>query len=596
MKALIGNVVLQKFFKGSLIPLLFLALAFACSFPLLHDLQSSCRGDWDYFSTHHEVISLTFFEYGQFPLWNPYDGGGISLIGSQQGGFPAPIFLINGLFGVFAGVKIAVWLYTALGLWGMWLLAGYLGLKGPARLAPPFIFIFSSTWAQHLTEGHIIWLPAAFLPWLFLVFLQGLKDKRWLVVAAIIESVMFYDGGALVLSFSILFITVYAICYSIEIRSWQPLLAYIVVNILAVALSAPRLLPTLELLGSDPRPISAGSPNSWDDILAYLVERNGFGNWEYAAYVGIVVVVLYILSFSLFKQRKSLVLASLFMLFLTFGNFSTFSPWTILHHLPLFSSYKLPTRAFIVFIFAMALLIGFFLQKIGSSDDRRVKFILWGIVLFIGADLFLLSHSIFASAAKPANFSTLRANFKVVEVKGELYRLSPAQTTGFGRSVASIHQPFRQIRIPDLERFVHGGWSNQYLPLLENKGVIDAYAPIKFEHYARAAADVDYQGEYYLSGEGDVKLRFWSPNKLVFHVSLPKAARLVINQNFSSGWRTSYGVLSSDKGLLSLNLPVGEHDVELWYLPNSFVIGAALFVVTALGIWVFIYKSRTIKT
>lgn len=578
---------LQKFLKNSLIPLFFLALAFACCFPLLRDLQTSCRGDWDYFSSHHEVISLTFFEYGQFPLWNPYDGGGISLIGSPQGGFPAPIFILTGIFGVFAGLKIAVWLYTALGLWGMWLLAGHLGMRGAARLAPSFIFIFSSTWALHLTEGHLVWLPAAFLPLLFLAFLKGLQDKRWLLVAAVIESVMFYDGGAFVLSISILFITGYAICYSIEIRSWQPLLAYIGVNALAVALSAPRLLPAFELLGSDPRPISAGSPNRWDDILAYLIERNGFGHWEYAAYVGILVVVLYVLSLSLFRQQRPLILASLFMLLLSFGNFSAYSPWNILHHLPLYSSYKLPTRSFIVFVFSVALLVGLFLQKSGKAGDRRVNFILWGMVLFIGADLFLLSHSIFSEAAKAAKGSLVRANFEIVQVKGELYRLSPAQTTGLGRSVASIHQPFSQIRIPDLERFVHGGWSDQYLPLLQNQGVIDAYAPIQFGHYARAVSDADYRGEHYLSGAGTLTLLDWSPNKLVFHVALPEVGRLVINQNFSSGWRTSYGVVTSDNGLLAVDLPAGENDIELWYLPSSFLVGSLLFMATFLGILIF---------
>lgn len=585
---------LTKSLKNITIPLFFIFLAFACCFPLLKDLLSSCRGDWDYFSFLHEVTSLTFFEYQQFPLWNPYLGGGMSLIGNPQSGFLSPIFLMTGLFGVFAGLKIAVWLHTFLGLWGMWFLAGHLGLKGPARLAPSFIFIFSSTWALHLTEGHMVWLPAAFLPLLFWAFLKGLQEKRWLLMAGFIESIMFYEGGTYIFAFSILFVALYAACYSLEIWSWQPLCANIGVNILAAALSAPKLLPMLEMLGSNPRPMNVGSPLAWDDILASLIERTG-GGWETGAYIGITVVVLYILSFSLFRKQRSLILVSLFMLLLAMGNFATFSPWNILHKLPLFSSFHVPTRVLIVFNFSLALLVGLFLEKMRNASDRRVSFIVWGMVLFIGADLFLLSHSIFGEAAKTKNESVFGANFKVVQLKRELYRVAPTQSTGLGRSVASVHLPFSQIRIPGLERFVHGGYSDQYLPLLKNQGVIDAYEPIQFAHNARAVTDADYRGEYYLSGAGELMQLSWSPNRLVFHVNLPEEGRLMINQNYSTGWHSSSGVVTNSNGLLAVNLSAGEHDVELFYLPYSFVIGVVVLLATLSGIVIVIRKSRPIK-
>lgn len=588
---MITYVVIKKSLKSNLIPLFFITLAFACCFPLLKDLQISCRGDWDYFSSLHEVSSLTIFEYHQFPLWNPYAGGGISLIGNPQSGFLSPIFFLTGLFGVFVGLKIAVWLHTFLGLWGMWLLAGHLGLKGPARLAPAFIFIFSSTWALHLTEGHMVWLPAAFLPLLFLAFLKGLREKRWLLMAGIIESIMFYEGGTYVFVFSILFVALYAACYSLEIRSWQPLFANIGINILAAALSAPKLLPMLEMLGSNPRPMSAGSPLAWDDILAFLIERTG-GGWETGAYVGITVVVLYVLSFSLLRQQRSLLLVSLFMLLLAMGNFATFSPWNILHKLPLFSSFHVPTRVLIVFNFSVALLVGLILEKFRNSSDHRINFFFWGIVLLIGADLLLLSHSIFGEASKTKNESVLGANFKLIEIKRELYRVAPTQSAGLGRSVPSGHLPFSQIRIPGFERFVHGGYSDQYLPLLKNQGVVDAYEPIQFAHNARAVTDADYRGEYYLSGAGELKQLSWSPNRLVFHVNLPEDGRLVINQNFSTDWHSSEGSVTNSNGLLAVNLSAGEHDVELFYLPYSFVLGLAVFVATLSGMVIVIRKSR----
>ena len=135
----------------------------------------------------YEVPAITLFEYGQFPLWNPYCGGGISLIGNPQAGYLSPIFIFTALFGVAAGLKIAVLVHTFLGLWGMWLLTGHLKITGPARLAPPIIFIFSGSYALHLAAGHIVWLPATLLPLFFLAFLRGLQSRPWLFLAGVLR-------------------------------------------------------------------------------------------------------------------------------------------------------------------------------------------------------------------------------------------------------------------------------------------------------------------------------------------------------------------------------------------------------------------------
>src|SRR6266567_3505401 len=216
----------NKRLHSSMYILFFLVISFAFCFPLLKDLYLSCRGDWDFYLFLHEIPSISVFEYGQFPLWNPYCGGGIPLLGNPQLGFPSPIFLVTALFGVVGGLKIAVWLHTFLGMWGMWLLSGYMGVRGPARLAPSFIFIFSGSWVLHLAEGHMVWLSAAFLPFFFLSFMKGIEQRRWLPACAIFESLMFYEGGTYVFAYSMLFVCVYALCYAVDRKSWQPVIAF----------------------------------------------------------------------------------------------------------------------------------------------------------------------------------------------------------------------------------------------------------------------------------------------------------------------------------------------------------------------------------
>ncbi|MCM2356963.1 MAG: hypothetical protein NDI77_02350 [Geobacteraceae bacterium] len=586
----------KKRIYGTLSILLFLAISYALCFPLLRELYQSCRGDWDYFFFLYEVPSISLFEYRQIPLWNPYCGGGMPFVGNPQAGFPSLTFLFTSLFGVIAGLKISVWVHTFLGLWGMWLLSGHMGVSGPARLAPSLIFMLSSSWALHLAEGHIVWLPAALLPFFFLAFLKGLDNKRWLLAAAVVESLMFYEGGTYVLAFSLLFVSVYAVCHAIETRNWQPIIAFTAVNLLAAALSAPKLLPVLNLLASHPRQMEAGGAISWDDYLALLLERSSSldpASLESGSYLGIVVVVFYLFSLSLYKKHRALVIASLFILLLSLGNFSEFAPWTILHELPLFRSFQIPTRSLIVFNFSVALLIGLYMGKPGIRTDIRATFLLGIVIVFIGMDLFLLSSRIFAEAPKPVEVFFFRFNGPMhLQEPPKLYHVPPAATTGLWHSVVSVHRPFSQIRIPDLERFVHGAWSDQYLPLLQNRGVVDAYEPIQFERHARAVNDEEYKGEFYFVGKGEVSLRSWSPNKFTFHIKLQEKDRLVVNQNYWPGWLASRGVLTPHEGLLAIDLSPGEYDIEVSYFPNSFLLGICIFFTTLAGIVVYILEDR----
>ncbi len=573
-------------------------LSLAFCLPLLKDLYSSCSGDWDYFMFLYEVPSITLFEYQQIPLWNPYCGGGISLIGNPQAGFLSPIFLLTAVFGVVAGLKISVWLHTFLGLWGMWLLSGHLGINGPARLAPSFIFMFSGAWALHLAAGHIVWLPAALLPLFFLTFLKGLSNKWWLCAAAAIESIMFYEGGTYVFAFSLLFVCIYAFIYALEKKTSQPVIAFIFVNLLAAAFSAPKLLPVLELLQNHPRPTDVGISLQLDIFFSLFVDRfkgierglDTTGWWELGSYLGIVVIALYLFSFTLFRKNKALILSSLFLLFLSMGNFSIFAPWSILHELPVFSGFQLSTRVLIIFSFAVALLVGKALEHLEKNNNPHMKPLFSIVVFIILCDLFSVSSPTLGSAPGPLStdywksgqgfetqwlYQDPRTTWKSIST----YQVPEGR---WDSTPPSEHQPFTQIRVQISQRNVHGAWSNQYLPLLQNIGVVDSYETIPFERYVLANTDNNYIGEHYLTGEGVVSLKKWSPNKLVFHVKIEHDNLMIINQNFDQGWHSSVGNLTSHEGLLSVELTSGDYEFEVYYLPKSFQLGVYLFIITIL--------------
>jgi hypothetical protein len=594
----------REYYQKSLPALLFLSLSFFFCLPLLKELYSSCSGDWDYFMSLYEVPSITLFEYRQFPLWNPYWGGGTSLIGNPQAGYLSPIFLLTSFFGVVAGLKIAVWLHTFLGLWGMWVLSGYLGITGPARLAPSFIFMFSGTWALHIAAGHVVWLPAALLPFFFLMFLKGLENRWWLLAAATMESIMFYEGGTYVFAFSLLFVFVYVAVYSIEIRSLHPLVALLIANAIAAGLSAPKLLPVIELLQSHPRPTDTGSSLPLEIYVSFFMDRfkglersvNNTGWWAFGSYLGVVVIALYLFSFRLFKKNKALIISSLFLLLLSMGNFSVFSPWQILHNLPFFSGFKLPTRVLIVFCFTVALLAGRSLAHLGAANSGRSKLLVGLVVFIILCDLSSVSFPTLGEAQRPittAYWANLRTEQNLVAPT--LYQIPAGSSSGLWSSVPSFRQSFKQISIPFSNRNIHGAWSDQYLPLLQNRGVVDAYETITFERYALANSDKEYKGEYYFKGSGIITLRQWSPNRFEFHVTANKKDQLVINQNFAKGWNTSHGTLTSYGGLLAVDLPSGSYGLEIYYLPQPFLVGVYLLIMTLCTI-LLIVAGKLFKT
>ncbi|MBW2478191.1 MAG: hypothetical protein JRE63_12800 [Deltaproteobacteria bacterium] len=599
------SIIKNERFQGVLLCVTFLIASFLFSFPLLQNLDWSGSGDWDYFMSLYEVPSITVFEYHQFPLWNPYSGGGISLIGNPQAGYLSPIFIINSFFGVVAGLKISVWLYTFLGMWGMWLLSGFWGMSVPARFLPPIVFMFSGVWALRIAAGHITWLSAGYIPFFFLFFLKGRTNIFWLTAAAIVQSLIFYQGGIYILIFSSIFVLIYSVVYALESKSLQILKVFASVNLLTIGLCAPKLFPSLELISHHPRSTQLGQSVPLDVFLSLFIDRYtglersfmGTSWWEFGCYLGIAVIALYLFSVCQFYKHKSLVISSFFLLTLSIGNFGIFSPWSSIHTLPFLNNLLVPTRALIIFCFSAALLSGIALSHLcdGSHSISRISGFI--VVLFVAIDLFTVASPILRNVSTPISapyWTELRQQGKLPDAK--LYIVPPERTSQLGQSVNEFHLPFKQIRVPFDQRNIHGAWSNQYLPLLQNHGVVDAYETIPFERNALAFNDINYQGEYYFSGRGFVALEWWSPNRLVFHIKTAKKDRLVVNQNYAEGWRATQGNIISQNGLLAIDVPAGDYQLEIYYLPKTFLIGCYVFLASIILTLLFmIYSFKTSK-
>jgi len=90
---------------------------------------------------------------------------------------------------------------------------------------------------------------------------------------------------------------------------------------------------------------------------------------------------------------------------------------------------------------------------------------------------------------------------------------------------------------------------------------------------------------------------YFSPNKIVAEVNAADSDRLMLNQNYYPGWRSRIdgrkGKAEPHRNLVSVPINPGHHKIELYYLPDTLIIGI-LLEIAAIIAWLvaFLYISR----
>src|SRR6185295_10167956 len=92
----------------------------------------------------------------------------------------------------------------------------------------------------------------------------------------------------------------------------------------------------------------------------------------------------------------------------------------------------------------------------------------------------------------------------------------------------------------------------------------------------------DLAQEEYGAPNTDTKVErlSWSPHKIVLKVTSSAAGRFLVNQNHSRAWHTDVGELRSDGGLITVDVPAGEHIVTLTYSDWHITLGALVSLLT----------------
>src|SRR5262245_40514488 len=229
-----------------------LTLAYCASMLVTGD--SVGPGDWQYYTFLWESSKHSLLDYGQLPLWNPYEIGGNIYVAHPNTQFLAPLHLLLLPLDSAVALKLNSAAHVFLGLFGMVTLSRRIfRMSLPASLAAAMVWAFASFFGWRL-QSQLEKLPLLYLPWAVYFFALSQSRLRHVFSTALVLTLVVLEGGAAYsLVFIFLFLGVFALVQAVETRSGRPIGVFLLTGVALFCLSAVRLLPIFDFLGTHRR-------------------------------------------------------------------------------------------------------------------------------------------------------------------------------------------------------------------------------------------------------------------------------------------------------------------------------------------------------
>jgi len=577
--------------KQKLIALIiFIIISLIFTFPIFQNIKNWGIHDWDQHLMYNAVPKNTILEFKQFPLWNPYYCGGNALLANPQSSFLNPLFIFILIFGEVLGLKLLIFIYLIIGLFGMFLLARYIKISLISSYLSAILFMLSGLYAMHLSVGHTVWMQMALIPYVFLFYLKSIKKIEYIFLSALFMVFIFLGGGIYPLIFIVLILGFYSIL--ITIKTWKTsktkyLKNMVLIFLLFLLFSSIKLIPMLEFTNEHSFVKGDFQDNSFKKMIEALTFRDvesrldylynsateGFGviwGWhEYHAYIGILPILLFLIgSIFLFRKEWPLVLLAILFFFIAWGSNSIINIWGLLRQFPIISDLHGSSRFLTVVIFSLSLTVGKFTSIFENKKIffrfKNKKFRFWTLILIlftliIFVDLFLVNSQLFTHS--------------FVKEPIEIEKQEFTQVTG------------DKHKVP-------------YSVFLANMGIVTCDERVKPKLKAIPSFDIktgaiytNYIGEaYILESNRTQQITFFSPNKI--KVNTNESGTLVLNQNYVKGWKAEDVKIKNVNGLIGVDVEKNQ-EIVFYYLPNSFVLGSLVSALSLIfGLVLFIKFNR----
>lgn len=516
------------------------------------------------------------------------------MLANPQSRCGSPSFLLILLFGTVRGIKIDIILHLAIGLCGAYALARNFKLDRIASSVAAGVFMWNAAYATTVSYGMSWALAGAYIPWAWLGYRLAAEKLIYAWAAALPMALIILNGGAYLFVIASVLLAALAAVDTAESRRFAHARACAAIFILTIALGAFKLFPAIVYLQNHPRPIDEYSGYSISGFLLCLFDPaqqshrsalylNGPGFWtgtSYAAdenlmYAGMLAGLFIIIGFlSSWPGKWKLLVVTLILFMICLGDRPSPSLWALMHRFPPFDAMRVAQRFRFALLLCLALAAAFGLARASAFAERffashksavavsaLAAFVVFGDLLINNSNIFETAFTIPPIPVKRAEqFQQIRG-LPFYTANGSINETPPPEGTAITNSAL-------------------------YPALLSNLGTVNAYETMTTPRNAVPHEDPKYRGEVYLDiAGGSAEFVKWSPNELRVAVHSPGAARIIINQNYDSGWTAADGrpVDPTPEGLLSTGAAAGDGEVTLVYRPAAFVWGCAITLAAIAG-------------
>ncbi len=571
--------------------------------PLFSQWDRWGRQDWDQFTYRYATARTALLRDHVLPTWNPYSSGGTVLWAHPDSPVPSPWFAIVMLLGAPVGLRVQVAVFMAIGAVGMGAFVRRLGAGPWGWVASGIVFMMSSHFALHVTEGHLEWCVLGMMPWLAWCALRLHEGSHFIFLAALLLASVLTFGAVHIPAIFLPFLSVWLLFESVRRQQIRFYARWAAVVLVALLLSSAKLIPTIAFASANPRQVEAGSRTPLrmlpvifadprqvsyyqavrdrdleDGHFAKAIKRERGApfvasmeradlEWrfhEYGCYIGVAGLILATAGlFASMRRHWPLYAAGFLAGVVALGASSPIDLWAALQRLPLYDQFRVPSRFLGAVLFVLAVAAAFGpvgLAKAMPASWVRVRtHVVIVLVVLLYGELTAMGWRLFGDifVVPPVTITSVTGGAFV-------QRFGPSQGPYFYPEVMT---------------------SNMYSCLLSNSGSLDAY-----ENLTLPAGDVttfgdsQYRGEAYLEeGRGHVTMADWRMSRVVVNVAATASDVIVLNQNYADGWKVrrwtrdgqidKLPAVPNERGLISAPVDQRHASVEFSYLPTSVVIG-----------------------
>ncbi|MBX3222236.1 MAG: hypothetical protein KF795_17085 [Labilithrix sp.] len=554
------------------------------------------------FYSWEESDRTTLLRYHQLPAWNPFWCGGTVGLAGPEDPFLGPDFLLRLVFGVGHGRRLAIVLLVVLGFEGMYRLCRRLDSSAVGAAFAALVYGTCDRFVSFIHDGWVNFMGFELIPFILYFLVEGtlgpadptvsdverserIRRARLLggfFVAWIILSAGTYPTPYAMISvgYVTLVLSVHGFFRGLRAEpdvagdgsrggQWLrvlrapwlvPWLAAATIGLVALGLSAGKMLPTLSFLRQFPRVFTPVEMHSAAEMFTGFWSR-----YSVVLVLALIGVVTADLAAGVFFGGALLFFA------LAMGDFGESSPFHLLKSLPIFGQLRFPDRFMVGVLLFTAVAASRGITRVEDALPAAVKrawerFFGWRQRAFGAKDAAYPPEVGWVIVGVAAFVACSRVALPFAEEILTGVRIRPG-TMYVQEGPRNHDAPFKQSR---------GNRRDVHLFTPSNMGSIYCVAGNPLPESALLRGDLAQEEYPQDPTKATVKRLVWTPNEITLEVDAKEPTTVLVNQNWAAEWRSNVGVVKSVEKLLAVDVPAGKHVVVLSYKDRF--LGACLLV------------------